>query len=397
MSTPLLEVEELRVRLPVRGGSISVVDGVDYAVAESEVFGVAGESGSGKTMSVLALIGLLPSGATASGRASFRGLDLLALRGRALRDIRGGGIGMVFQDPMTSLHPMLSIGQQIEEPIRQHLGVRRAGARRRAAELLDAVRLPDPERALRAYPHQFSGGMRQRVAIAIALAAEPELLIADEPTTALDVTVQAGIIRLLDALRRERGLSVVLITHDLGVMSAIADRIAVFYAGRVVETGPRDDLLRHPRHPYTKALLDALPHPELPADHPLVPIAGAPPAPAAVPEGCAFHPRCAHRVETCSVDVPELVHDGSRAFACPVDPSPRVSVLEIDSLEVTYERRDRARFQAVAGASLAIGQGEIVGLVGESGCGKSSLARAAVGLVAPTAGTVSSRGARSCR
>jgi oligopeptide/dipeptide ABC transporter ATP-binding protein len=162
--------------------------------------------------------------------------------------------------------------------------------------------------------------MRQRVAIAIALAAEPELLIADEPTTALDVTVQAGIIRLLDALRRERGLSVVLITHDLGVMSAIADRIAVFYAGRVVETGPRDDLLRHPRHPYTKALLDALPHPELPADHPLVPIAGTPPAPAAVPEGCAFHPRCDHRLEACSVVVPELVHDGPRAFACPVDP-----------------------------------------------------------------------------
>jgi oligopeptide/dipeptide ABC transporter ATP-binding protein len=162
--------------------------------------------------------------------------------------------------------------------------------------------------------------MRQRVAIAIALAAEPELLIADEPTTALDVTVQAGIIRLLDALRRERGLSVVLITHDLGVMSAIADRIAVFYAGRVVETGPRDSLLRHPRHPYTRALLDALPHPELPADHPLVPIAGAPPAPAAVPEGCAFHPRCAHRVESCAISVPELVHDGLRAFACPVDP-----------------------------------------------------------------------------
>ena len=320
MSAPLLEVEDLRVQLPARGGSITVVDGVDYAVAGSEVFGVAGESGSGKTMSVLALIGLLPSGATASGRASFRGLDLLALRGRALRDIRGGGIGMVFQDPMTSLHPMLSIGQQIEEPIRQHLGVRRAAARQRAAELLEAVRLPDPERALRAYPHQFSGGMRQRVAIAIALAAEPELLIADEPTTALDVTVQAGIIRLLDALRRERGLSVVLITHDLGVMSAIADRFAVFYAGRVVETGPRDDLLRHPRHPYTKALLDALPHPELSADHPLVPIAGAPPAPAAVPEGCAFHPRCAHRLESCAIVVPELVHDGLRAFACPVDP-----------------------------------------------------------------------------
>ena len=320
MSTPLLEVEDLRVRVPARGGSITVVDGVDYGVAESEIFGVAGESGSGKTMSVLALIGLLPSGATASGQARFRGLDLLALSGKALRNVRGGGIGMVFQDPMTSLHPMLSIGQQIEEPIRQHLGVGRAAARKRAAELLESVRLPDPERALRAFPHQFSGGMRQRVAIAIALAGEPELLIADEPTTALDVTVQAGIIRLLDSLRRERGLSVILITHDLGVMSSIADRAAVFYAGRVVETGARDDLLQRPRHPYTRALLDALPHPELPADHPLVPIAGAPPAPTAIPAGCAFHPRCAYRVDSCAAAVPELVPDGSRAFACPVDP-----------------------------------------------------------------------------
>ena len=215
---------------------------------------------------------------------------------------------------------MLSIGQQLEEPIRQHLRMGRAAARKRAAELLQSVRLPDPERALRAYPHQFSGGMRQRVAIAIALAAEPELLIADEPTTALDVTVQAGIIRLLDTLRRERGLSVVLITHDLGVMSAIADRIAVFYAGRVVESGTRNELLRRPRHPYTRALLDALPHPELPVDHPLVPIAGAPPAPASVPEGCAFHPRCAYSIETCTTTVPGLIHDGSRAFACPVDP-----------------------------------------------------------------------------
>ncbi|RDI75898.1 oligopeptide/dipeptide ABC transporter, ATP-binding protein, C-terminal domain [Gaiella occulta] len=320
MSAPLLEVEGLCVQLPARGGAITVVDGVDYDVAEGEVFGVAGESGSGKTMSVLALIGLLPSGATASGRARFRGLDLLTLRGRAQRDVRGGGIGMVFQDPLTSLHPMLSIGQQIEEPIRQHLGVGRAAARKRAADLLEAVRLPDPERALRAFPHQFSGGMRQRVAIAIALAAEPELLIADEPTTALDVTVQAGIIRLLDALRRERGLSVVLITHDLGVMSAIADRVAVFYAGRVVETGPRDDLLQRPRHPYTRALLDALPQPERSADHPLVPIAGAPPAPAALPTGCAFHPRCAHSVAECEATVPPLVHDGARAYACPVDP-----------------------------------------------------------------------------
>jgi len=320
VSAILLDVEALRVSLPARGGAITVVDGVDYDVAQGEIFGVAGESGSGKTMSVLALLGLLPPGATTSGRARFGDLDLLSLGKRDLRDVRGGRIGMIFQDPMTSLHPMLSIGQQIEEPIKQHLGTGRKETSRRAAELLEAVRLPDPEKALRAFPHQFSGGMRQRVAVAIALAGEPELLIADEPTTALDVTVQAGIIRLLDALRRERGLSVVLITHDLGVMSAIADRVAVFYAGRIVETGPRNDLLQRPRHPYTKALLDALPHPELPPDHPLVPIAGAPPSPSELPPGCAFHPRCAHRIASCEAAVPPLVHDGARASACPVDP-----------------------------------------------------------------------------
>jgi oligopeptide/dipeptide ABC transporter ATP-binding protein len=320
VSTTLLEVEALRVTLPVRGGAVTVVDGVDYDVAEGEIFGVAGESGSGKTMSVLALMGLLPPGATTTGRARFGDLDLLTLSKRQQRDVRGGRIGMIFQDPMTSLHPMLSVGQQLEEPIKQHLGAGRKEKSRRAAQLLEAVRLPDPEKALRAFPHQFSGGMRQRVAVAIALAGEPELLIADEPTTALDVTVQAGIIRLLDTLRRERGLSVVLITHDLGVMSAIADRIAVFYAGRIVETGPRDDLLQRPRHPYTKALLDALPHPELPPDHALVPIAGAPPSPSELPPGCAFHPRCAYRVTACDAAVPTLVHDGSRASACPVDP-----------------------------------------------------------------------------
>lgn len=320
MTTTLLAVEGMHVGLPSRRGTLTVVDRVDYDVAEGEVFGVAGESGSGKTMSVLALLGLLPAGATTAGRAQFGDLDLLSLGKRELRRVRGGRIGMVFQDPMTSLHPMLSIGRQLEEPIRQHLGVRRRAATRRALELLESVRLPDPEKALRAFPHQFSGGMRQRVAIAIALAGEPELLIADEPTTALDVTVQAGILRLLDTLRRDRGLSVVLITHDLGVMSAIADRVAVFYAGRVVEIGGRAEILQRPRHPYTRALLDALPHPELPTDRPLVPIVGAPPSPADVPAGCAFHPRCAHRASSCDAAVPPLVREHGRAFACPIDP-----------------------------------------------------------------------------
>jgi oligopeptide/dipeptide ABC transporter ATP-binding protein len=215
---------------------------------------------------------------------------------------------------------MLSIGQQIGEPLRIHLGLSRSAARRQAAELLDAVRIPDPESALRAFPHQFSGGMRQRVAIAIALAGNPSLLIADEPTTALDVTVQAGIIRLLDRLRRERGLSVILITHDLGVMSSIADRIAVFYAGRVVELADRESVVKRPRHPYTRALLDSLPHPEAPADTPLVPIRGMPPAAGAFPAGCAYHPRCAYAVASCTTEVPALVREGDRLLACPVDP-----------------------------------------------------------------------------
>ncbi len=316
----LLEVEGLRVRLPTPQGYVTVVDGVDYAVEPGEVFGVAGESGSGKTISMLALLGLLPDGADVEGHARFGGRDLLQLSRRRLRDVAGRELAMVFQDPLTSLHPMLSVGKQLTEHVRRHLHLDRRAAERRSLELLDEVRIPNPSMALRAFPHQFSGGMRQRIAIAIALACRPKLLIADEPTTALDVTVQAGILRLLDRLRRENDLSVVLITHDLGVMSAIADRVSVFYAGRVVESGTREDVLRRSRHPYTRALLDALPHPEAPLDKPLVAIGGAPPNPGSIPPGCAFHPRCAHVREHCREEVPELVAAAGRAFACPVDP-----------------------------------------------------------------------------
>jgi oligopeptide transport system ATP-binding protein len=316
----LLEVEGLRVRLPTARGLTTVVDGVDYRVERGEVFGVAGESGSGKTMSMLALLGLLPEGAAVEGSVLFGGRDLLRLARSRLREVSGRDIGMVFQDPLTSLHPMLSVGRQLTEHVRLHLGLDRRAAQRRATELLEEVRLPDPESAVRAYPHQFSGGMRQRIAIAIALACRPKLLIADEPTTALDVTVQAGILRLLDRLRRENDLSVVLITHDLGVMSSIADRVSIFYAGRVVESGPREAVLRQPRHPYTRALLDALPHPEGPPEQRLVAIAGAPPSPGSIPPGCAFHPRCPYAVETCRRDVPLLLAVNGRALACPVDP-----------------------------------------------------------------------------
>jgi oligopeptide transport system ATP-binding protein len=316
----LLQVEDLRVKLPTPTGFATVVDGVDYDVEQAQVFGVAGESGSGKTMSMLALLGLLPQGSVVEGRASFGGKDLLRLRAKELRAVSGRQIGMVFQDPMTSLHPMLSVGRQLTEHVRRHLGLGREAAVARAKELLAEVRIPDPASALHAYPHQFSGGMRQRIAIAIALACEPRLLIADEPTTALDVTVQAGILRLLDRLRREHDLSVILITHDLAVMSSIADRVSIFYAGRVVESGPRAAVLTHPRHPYTRALLDALPHPEAARDTPLIAIKGTPPSPQQIPPGCPYHPRCSYAIDICSSNDPPLAPVNERRLACHVDP-----------------------------------------------------------------------------
>jgi oligopeptide transport system ATP-binding protein len=319
--TALLNVERLRVQLPTASGPITIVDDVSYQVEEGQVFGVAGESGSGKTISALALMRLLPDGARIAGSATFGGRNLLTLRSRALRSVRGAEIAMVFQDPLTSLHPMLSIGRQLTEHVQFHEGLRRRAADARARELLEQVRIPDPEGTLHAFPHQFSGGMRQRIAIAVALACRPKLLIADEPTTALDVTVQAGILRLLDALRKETGLSVILITHDLGVMSSIADSVSVFYAGRIVESGRTSEVLGTPRHPYTRALLDALPHPEGSAERELVAIAGAPPTPASRPSGCAFHPRCPYALPSCIEHVPELVPlGGGRLLACPPDP-----------------------------------------------------------------------------
>jgi oligopeptide/dipeptide ABC transporter ATP-binding protein len=319
-TTTILDVEHLSVQLPTASGPITIVDDVSYQVEQGKVFGVAGESGSGKTMSALALLGLLPTGAQVDGTASFGGRNLLALSRRQLEDVRGRDISMVFQDPMTSLHPMMTVGRQLTEHVRRHLKLSKPEAEARAASLLREVRIPDPEGALQAFPHQFSGGMRQRIAIAIALACEPKLVIADEPTTALDVTVQAGILRLLDDLRHRTGLSVLLITHDLGVMSSIADTISVLYAGRVVEHGTRAEVLKHPRHPYTRALLDALPRPESSNATPLVAIPGSPPSPGSFPSGCAFHPRCAFAIDTCATVVPPLIESDGRLFACPVDP-----------------------------------------------------------------------------
>jgi oligopeptide/dipeptide ABC transporter ATP-binding protein len=297
---------------------VGVVNGISFGVRPGSVFGVAGESGSGKTMSVLALLGLLPEGALVDGSATYEGRELLSMSKRSLRSIRGREIGMVFQDPMTALHPMMTIGRQLSEHVRYHLGYSRRQALEHAAELLADVRLPDPLGALDAYPHQFSGGMRQR--IAAALACNPKLLVADEPTTALDVTVQAGILHLLDDLRRTKDLAVILITHDLGVMSAIAEDVLVMYSGRVVEHGTCADVLQSPRHPYTKALTNALPHPESSSATPLVAIPGSPPPVGGLPAGCAFHPRCGYAVAPCTRDVPPLVEKDGRWFACPVDP-----------------------------------------------------------------------------
>jgi oligopeptide/dipeptide ABC transporter ATP-binding protein len=316
----LLEVENLRVQLPGASGPITVVDGVSFAVEEGQVFGLAGESGSGKTMSALAVLGLLPSRARVEGRIVYKGRDLVGIGERELQAVRGREIAMIFQDPMTSLHPMLTVGRALCEHLRHHLKLSRKDAEQRAVELLNEVRIPDPEGCLRAYPHQFSGGMRQRIAIAVALICGPSVVIADEPTTALDVTVQAGILRLLDRLRQENGLSVLLITHDLGVMSAIADQVSVMYSGRLVESGTTSEMMQSPRHPYTEGLLGALPHPEAVGERALIAIPGSPPAASDLPSGCRFHPRCSYAKESCRESVPELIAIGSRRLACPVNP-----------------------------------------------------------------------------
>ena len=314
----LLRVEDLTVALPTRSGYQKAVDGMSFAVDTGEVMGIAGESGSGKTITALSLFGLLPNGARVTGSIRLDGIELTSLSGKQLRAVRGRQIAMVSQDPATSLHPILPIGTQLIEHMRHHLEVSKDEALIRAAGLLDTVRIPDPEQALRSYPGQFSGGMRQRIAIAVALAAEPRLLVADEPTTALDVTVQAGILRLLDRLCRERGMAVIVITHDLGVMSATAQRLCVMYAGRLAEAGPTSELLARPRHPYTRGLLDALPQEGGAA---LVPIGGSPPSLGQVPTGCPFHPRCKYARPSCTTDRPDPERvGGEHLLACPPDP-----------------------------------------------------------------------------
>jgi peptide/nickel transport system ATP-binding protein len=315
----LLEVDDLRVRLRTPRGPADVVNGLSYSVGEGETVAVVGESGSGKSVSALALMGLLPKrSSTVTGRALLHGEDLLSMSGEQLRRVRGPGVGMVFQDPMTSLNPVLTVGRQLVEGLRAHSDMDRAAARQRAADLLGEVGLPDPQRALDRYPHELSGGMRQRVMIAIALSNSPALLIADEATTALDVTVQAQILDLVAKLQADHGTGVVWITHDLGVVAGIADRVLVMYGGRCVEDGTADDVLERPRHPYTRGLLGALPDlagPRTGGEPPdLATVPGTPPAPTDLPPGCVFWPRCPVRSDPrCETEQPPLtlVADGA--------------------------------------------------------------------------------------
>jgi oligopeptide/dipeptide ABC transporter ATP-binding protein len=312
---PVLAVEDLRVSIATRRGPARAVNGVSWSVAPGETLAIVGESGSGKSVSVLSLLGLVPRPpATVTGTATFQGQDLIALPEEALRKVRGPGIGMVFQDPMTSLNPVLTIGRQLTEGMEVHLGLDRRAATERAAELLDLVGIPSPRERLASYPHHLSGGMRQRVMIAIALSCEPAVLIADEATTALDVTIQAQIVELIAELQRELGMAVVWITHDLGVVAGIADRVAVMYAGRIVEEATVDELYADPRHPYTRGLLASLPvlgdrarggEGRHPADLAVIP--GLPPDPVHLPPGCPFHPRCPVRAdERCATEEPPL-------------------------------------------------------------------------------------------
>jgi peptide/nickel transport system ATP-binding protein len=319
VSAPVLEVTDLRVRLRTPRGPADVVNGLSYTVGAGETVAVVGESGSGKSVSVLALLGLLPAGiATVSGQALLEGEDLLAMSPERLRRVRGPGAGMVFQDPMTSLNPVLTVGRQLVEGIRAHSDLPKATARRQAADLLGEVGLADPVATLDRFPHELSGGMRQRVMIAIALCNSPALLIADEATTALDVTVQAQIIDLVERLQDEHGTGVIWITHDLGVVAGIADRVLVMYGGRCVEDGTVDDVLERPAHPYTRGLLGALPDLAEPAVDGVVPdlatVPGVPPAPTDLPPGCVFWPRCPVRSDPrCETEQPPLAVVGPGA------------------------------------------------------------------------------------
>ncbi|SCC81147.1 ABC transporter ATP-binding protein [Saliniramus fredricksonii] len=413
-----LEIRKLSVTFP---GGLKAVREVDLTLSEGEILGVVGESGSGKSMTLLAAIGLAPRNAIVTGSARLNGEELIGARPERLQALRGNRIAMIFQDPLSALNPVLTVGEQIAEAIRLHrpkLNTRAVGER--VAELLDIVAVPEPRRRARQYPHEFSGGMRQRAMIAMAIANDPAILIADEPTTALDVTVQAQVIAVLDRLRRELGIGVALVTHDLGVVAGTANRVAVMYGGGVVEEASTDDLFARPLHPYTHGLIASLPR-VTDSGGRLSGIPGAPPMLSNQRHGCVFAPRCHMAQARCFEEEPPLRAVAHGRSAChfaevahapePEEAAPRaeqsvqtstpvLSVRELTKefrvatglLDKILPGRASGRLRAVAGLSFDIAPGETLGLVGESGCGKSTLGRCVLNLVRPSGGSVRFRG-----
>jgi len=420
----LLEVEDLHVHFVTSRGVVRAVEGISYQVRAGEVVALVGESGCGKSVSSLAIMQLLakPAGRVVGGRILFQGRDLLKLSADQMREIRGRDIAMIFQEPMSSLNPVLTAGFQIMEPLIIHLGMSEAAARARALELLTLVGIPDPERRLDQYPHQFSGGMRQRVMIAIGLACNPKLLIADEPTTALDVTIQAQILKLMKDLSRELGIALVIITHNLGVVARYADRVNVMYSARIAEQGDAGAIFGQPLHPYTAGLLRSVPRLDRPRGRRLETIDGMPPSLLDAPAGCRFAPRCPARQDACVATAPPLTEIGADHWsACiraeemarvgsaglglqsanPQPPEPKLladgePLLRVRNLRTYFEaasgmrllKPTRVEVRAVDGLSFEIRRGETVGLVGESGCGKTTVGRTLLRLENPTSGEI---------
>ncbi|RMG30488.1 MAG: ABC transporter ATP-binding protein [Gammaproteobacteria bacterium] len=421
MNEPLLEVQDLQVRIGRGPRAVRAVDGVSFVLHRGETFALLGESGCGKSMTALSIMRLLPrpAGRIVGGSVRLDGQDLLDLPERDMRQVRGGRIAMIFQEPMTSLNPVLTVGQQIAEVLALHKGLRGRAAESRVRELLDAVGIPDSARRMKEYPHQLSGGMKQRVMIAMALAGEPELLIADEPTTALDVTIQAQVLELLQSLQARYHMALLLITHDLGVVAGMADRLAVMYAGQLVEQATRADFFREPLHPYGRKLFEALPEMDK-RGRPLTVIPGTVPPLDRPFTGCPFAPRCDYRMARCEAEPPPLHRIDGREVRChlyggevhvPPAPertapdrprarrrsdarSPETPLLEVRGLKVHFPirrgllRRTVGHVHAVDGVDLRIGQGQTLALVGESGCGKTTAGKAILQLLRPTAGSV---------